>query len=382
MDGQGSTLIALADAEQRIYDFRGADPARISQYIERFEPQVFDFGNENYRSDGTDITTFGNDLLRGANRGRTYTNVVVKPYTYYKPDPILPAKLAVLKARKRLMESENPEWSLGVLVSSKKMMLQVSACLSSDNPAEIFHTVHIDPEGPAIAAVSMGGLLEGANSTQALADKLLADVIAHIRGRNGGEISAQDLALATALEAYLSKRTLNGTRRRELLANVNDIAAARMALELSGDPEADWLNVRRLIDDASHPKLISIAEVARYIRLLHRGTQLREGLAERWRLVGRYEGARNIVEAALLQEHFSAATRVLSGVNVMTIHKSKGKQFDEVILFEGIHHGRFVREDADTRDTERARLNLRVGVTRAKSKTLILTSEWKRCPLL
>ena len=78
----------------------------------------------------------------------------------------------------------------------------------------------------------------------------------------------------------------------------------------------------------AHPLHDSIAEDARYIRLLHRGTQLREGLPERWRLVGRYEGARSIVEAALLQEHFSAATRVLSGVNVMTIHKSKGKQFD------------------------------------------------------
>ena len=56
-------LIAFADAEQRIYESRGADPARIGEFIQTFQPTTFDFGMENNRSDGTDITDFGNDLL-------------------------------------------------------------------------------------------------------------------------------------------------------------------------------------------------------------------------------------------------------------------------------------------------------------------------------
>ena len=79
-----------------------------------------------------------------------------------------------------------------------------------------------------------------------------------------------------------------------------------MAMTLAGDPEADWLAVRRLIDAAGHAKLKLIAEDARFIRLLNRGTQLRENLAERWRMSGSYGGARDIVSGALLQEHFSA----------------------------------------------------------------------------
>ena len=53
--GAHSTLIALADPDQRIYDFRGADPQRIPSFIEEYKPAVFDFGTENNRSNGTDI---------------------------------------------------------------------------------------------------------------------------------------------------------------------------------------------------------------------------------------------------------------------------------------------------------------------------------------
>lgn len=84
----------------------------------------------------------------------------------------------------------------------------------------------------------------------------------------------------------------------------------------------------------------------------------------------------------MLQEHFSATTRVWSGVNVMTIHKSKGKEFDEVIIFEGPYAGRLLRQNATTRDVEQARLALRVAVTRARKRTVILTPKWVNSPLL
>ena len=153
-------------------------------------------------------------------------------------------------------------------------------------------------------------------------------------------------------------------------------------MTLSGDPEADWLSVRRLLDAASHPAILTVAEDARFIRLLRRGAQLRENLAERWRTAGSYSGARDIVASALLAEHFSAATRVWTGINVMTIHKSKGKELDEVIGFEGIHDGRLTRHSPSDRDLEQSRLNLRVAATRARAQTTFLTPDWKPCPLL
>lgn len=49
------------------------------------------------------------------------------------------------------------------------------------------------------------------------------------------------------------------------------------------------------------------------------------------------------------------------GIHVMTIHKSKGKESDEVFIYEGTHQGRLVRPNASQKDISQARLVLRVG---------------------
>jgi DNA helicase-2/ATP-dependent DNA helicase PcrA len=381
--GQHSRLIALADAEQRIYEFRGADAARIGQFIERFNPRAFDFGKENNRSAGTDIVDFGNDVLTDANVGKDYTHVKVSRYNYYQDEPLCPVKYAVLAARQRLYDDGGDGWSLAILVKSRDMMLKVSSYFGSvGRLPEIPHDVLIDPEGPALAAVLIGGLLEGAPHPDGLQARLLGDVINHIRGRSGGDISQADLKLADALAAHQNGAAVRGRTRTALMADIETIVAGRMGLVLTGDPEVDWLATRRLIDGAGHDKLKLVADDARFIRLLNRGTQLRENLVARWRSNSGYASARESVSGALLQEHFSASTRVWTGVNVMTIHKSKGKEFDEVIVFEGSRAGRLLRDEANARDLEKARVALRVAVTRARKRTTVLTPSWASSKLV
>ena len=74
-------------------------------------------------------------------------------------------------------------------------------------------------------------------------------------------------------------------------------------------------------------------------------------IAEVWRSQGCYHNARALLDAALVEDQFVATTRRHLGVTVMTIHKAKAKEFDEVIVFEGIYQ-RFLqrRRDRASRD--------------------------------
>lgn len=63
----------------------------------------------------------------------------------------------------------------------------------------------------------------------------------------------------------------------------------------------------------------------------------------------------------------------------MTIHKSKGKEFDEVFIFEGYKQGKIVRSDATDKEVAQARLALRVAVTRARKRSTILFPKSEPC---
>jgi DNA helicase-2/ATP-dependent DNA helicase PcrA len=106
---------------------------------------------------------------------------------------------------------------------------------------------------------------------------------------------------------------------------------------------------------------------------------LNNSLAQLWRANSNYSGATEAVSNAITQEHFATSNKVWSGVNVMNIHKAKGKEFDVVIIYEGsFPNERFVYGN----NFDKARLVMRVAVTRAKQKTIILTPQVDPCQIL
>lgn len=377
-----SRIIALADPDQRIYDFRGADPKRITEYIEVFKPEIFDFGDGNHRSAGTDIIDYGNDLLSSSNIGKSYNDVKVSSYSFYKNRRSHRSlKYSVLDAMRRLGPAKG-DWSLAILVSSNSFMMDVSDYLEKehDKLPSVKHNVAFDKHGPALAGVFIGAVLEGSRAQEDLSTTCIANLCNYLLGRKGDKSPSQaDARRVSSLQGYLASGKISGKRLTEIVDDCSRIAKWRMEAVLSGSPESDWLEVMHLLLNAEAECLKEIGNDARYLRLLHKGSHLRSTLNDIWKEHDDYPGASAALANALLYENLELSTTPSSGVHVMTIHKSKGKEYDEVIIYEGLHQGRLLQKDGDT---DKARLLLRVAVTRAKQRVTILTPQEKRCPLL
>ncbi|SDR04617.1 DNA helicase-2 / ATP-dependent DNA helicase PcrA [Rhizobiales bacterium GAS113] len=177
-----------------------------------------------------------------------------------------------------------------------------------------------------------------------------------------------------------------------VLIAAHEVYRRTSALALTGDPDQDWIVVRRLLEDGGCSRLQDVAKEVRNVRLLERGSQLRQGLAQDWRDFGVYRNALAITRQAFVQEHFATAHKPESGVVVMNMHKAKGKQFDEVIIFEGwpkrvkrkivANPDRIVPSNVRAEVMTQARQNFRVSVTRARIRTSILTPKDDICVLL
>lgn len=398
--GKASTLIALADPEQRIYDFIGADAKRLDHFRERFKPLEVDLGDENHRSGGTEIAAFGNDVLKGTFR-KSYVGMRLALFPANQNQAIAALKGQTLQARKRLLDLGKRDWSLAVLVPTKRLMRQVSDAFRAEQPSmpAINHRATIDMEGAILAAEIIAFLMQPPADTGDFA--VFVELVCNFyRGKGGDDPSNTDIAQSLAIRKAYEK--LLACEERGKAPPANSIILPQGAgyelsrkLTMTGIPDDDWTAVRKALAECGCKRLADVVEESRNVRFLDRGTQLREALSLDWRNNGAYRNAQQIVRQAFIREHFAVAGRPETGVVVMNMHKAKGKQFDEVIIFEGwpikdkrdktkiaSNPDRIVRGNTTSADLTHARYTFRVSVTRAKLQTTIMTPKSDPCVLL
>ncbi|WFU45737.1 3'-5' exonuclease (plasmid) [Bradyrhizobium sp. CB82] len=237
-------------------------------------------------------------------------------------------------------------------------------------------------EGPMLAADLIALLMEPRSSDQHLAAAILDGLAAFELGRTEeASVGARRKAaryrdLATAVRG----RGVEGLEARGIGPGIRNLMDTVATLALSGDPMTDWRAIRARLNASDRKEFQVVAREARHMRLLRRGAQIESRLAEAWRTHGAYSHARTLLAAAVVEDQFAATTRPQRGVTVMTIHKAKGKEFDEVIVFEGQFQRYLQRAGADGERS--ARFNLHVATTRAHRAVMIMTPQDSPCHLL
>lgn len=395
--GEFCQLIALADPEQRIYDWIGANPARLEHFRKTFSPVEVDLSADNHRSPNVEIALFGNDLLNSNFRQNTYKGVSINYFDSFPAPAMTKLVTEVYAARQRLIKQKVDNWSLAILVPTKKLTRLVSDFLRQP-PARIKAVAHVAviEIDAAILGVEIVGLLLQPSGRKNHFEQFITLICNYFQGKNGD--SPTQIALKEAAnirkayeELLVSQNNGNSLRKNSILVNILTVYNQICALELTGIPDEDWRSIGRTMENGACKRLKEIAEEVKNIRLLERGTQLRQQLSKDWR-DSQYGNALSIIRQAFVQEHLSMTAKPETGVVVMNMHKAKGKQFDEVIIFEGwpqrvrreivANLDRIVRFNSKEEINDQARQNLRVSVTRGRQKVTILTPSDDPCILL
>jgi DNA helicase-2/ATP-dependent DNA helicase PcrA len=155
----------------------------------------------------------------------------------------------------------------------------------------------------------------------------------------------------------------------------------------TGDPAKDWLLVKKTLRASAEPMLIAVAQHLDYLVAFNRGKRISANLSSAWETKGEYLRAREALDDALAQDLIFDGLDDPDGIQVMTVHKSKSKQFDGVIVLRReTHNGHALVSNlvwrGDTPPYRRSRKILMVAVTRAKTHTMMVQQIWPSCPIM
>lgn len=363
---EDSNMVCLADPDQRIFDhLEGVDEHRLTELTETLSPIPFDLSGDNHRSPSSGILEYANAVLR-TNAAPAPENVVDWRYNYQSTDTLL-THWGVISARDALLQHLGRAPTIAVLTRTNVLAGRISETLSEDRltPAgrglpAVEHALAWDPELAAASALVVSSILEWPlkKRIDAVTATLgyVADYYRTKLGNGTQGARAKVVTLERAVEAVQANRTPAAKTGKILLEQFD------RQNHLTGRPVQDWQAARALL--AGSAELHEVFRQARLIRLLKATDALAWALLAAWDGECGYRNAADVVRFTLADEAVNVARYDPPPVSVMTMHKSKGKEFDGVLIVEGRHQGQFFDEDHNHHGADR-RL-LRVAITRAR----------------
>lgn len=379
----GTQMMCLADLDQQIYDFRpGVSSDRVTHIMAALQPLRVDLAGENHRSPNSEIVAFANDVLLNTPRGGAYLGVSRMNYRANREYRDRAIRQAIGIAIQRAKEAAQGDIeSLAVLATWGRGVNVISRALTGDGTNLIPHRVMIDEASVLLSSRMVAFMLEprrpAAEELLDLADGLgLAATVFQARGGNTNLATAQRLATSA-----VQGRTGTPPRTNGVASKLLDAVRTLRTHEFTGDPKRDWLDARSILRNAGANPFQAIAEDAEQLVAFQRGRRISAALTELWQTQGAYRNARSALDAVIAEDQLLSGGNDLKGIYVMTIHKSKGKEFDAVIIFDDPNSSPllFTQEAAPY---PRCRKLTRVGITRARHHVLMLCDAFTPTALL
>ncbi len=270
--------------------------------------------------------------------------------------------------------------TIAILTHSGASAAKISAALNAE-PKPVRHKLSFDEAEAMLTARFAAFLLEPKLDLDRLQNLATAlQLLAAAKRANGLAAAKQWQLWALAAQAG---KVPKAKFVQSLLAVMDDLRGHGF----SGDPAKDWTRVKSALRAVGDDHLTEAARNLDYLVAFNRGKRIGGGLGAIWVRDGQYTGARQVLDLALAQDQILGGVDDPPGVQVMTVHKSKGKQFDGVIVVrEGRHDGQKMVSSfvwwGDKPPYHRSRKILRVAITRARAHTLMLGPIWPPCPIV
>lgn len=380
----GTQMMCLADLDQQIYDFRpGVSSERVTHIMAALQPLRVDLAGENHRSPDSEIVNFANDVLLNTPRGSAYRGVSRMDYRSnreYRDRAIRQAIGIAIKRAKEINQEEIE--SIAVMATWGRGVNVLTRALTGDGTNTIPHRVMIDEASVLLSSRMVAFLLEPrqseAEELRDLATGLeLAATVFRARGGRTNLAAAQRLAASATQSRAGTQPRANGVAAK-LLAVLSTLRSH----QFTGDPKRDWLDARRVLHDSGASPLRAIAQDAEQLIAFQRGRRISSELTTLWQTHGgEYQNARTALDVALAEDQLISGGNDLRGIHVMTIHKSKGKEFDAAIIFDDPNSSPFLFTQ-EAPPYLRCRKLLRVGITRARHHVLLLCDAYTPTSLL
>lgn len=372
-----SEIVGLGDANQQIFDWRhGASETRLKEFTKILECERFDFVDENNRSPAKGIASFARSLLSPGFEQSFPDEIFHQRFKPWQFEMCLHfAVRKTLKATKKLPGNDQPK--IVIAARSKRLVRIISDILASNITVRgrelksIQHDVLIDRNQILFASRVIANVISNTDldCNDRLAESLdrIADIFLSTDRPN--------IKKSDTLRKWANRCRSGDTPTTKCVTALTNVIEQIKKDNLTGRPVHDWIAVRKLFEKTDIAELKKVANDARYLRLLRRGSVIEQALIALWVAQDNYKGAEAALKQATLQDQLLDTQRETATVSVMNMHQLKGREYDAVILVENQHHA-FMAKDESTSYINTRRL-LHMSLTRAREFILIVSNTGK-----